>query len=226
MKKIRLLDLCCGAGGCAMGYKLAADDLGLEIEIVGIDTKEQKNYPFKFIQDDALSFLIKWGRGFTHIHASPPCQEYTHNSNARTKAKKEGSVSILPEVKAVMYQSKLPGVIENVMGSPLVKDIILDGRMFGLKVIRRRIFETVNWFSMKPGVPQYQKGMVMRGECMVVAGHGSNKNRWGTDWQIEGKSVIEKRSKAMGIDWMNDREIAQAIPPAYTRYIGNDFLKA
>lgn len=225
MKKIRLLDLCCGAGGCAMGYKLAADDLGLEIEIVGIDLFEQKNYPFKFIQDDALSFLIKWGRGFTHIHASPPCQEYTHTSNIKTKAKKEGSVSILPEVKTVMYQLKLPGVIENVMGSPFVKDIILDGRMFGLKIIRRRIFETVNWFSMKPGIPQYKKGMVMRGECMVVAGHSSNQNRQGIKWQVDGDSTIDKRRNAMGIDWMNNREITQAIPPAYTRYIGNDFLK-
>jgi DNA (cytosine-5)-methyltransferase 1 len=225
MKTIRLLDLCCGAGGCAMGYKMAADELGLEIEIVGVDTVEQKNYPFKFIQDDALAFLIKWGRGFTHIHASPPCQEYTHNSNARRKAKREGSVSILPEIKTVLYQSKTPGVIENVMGSPLVRDIILDGRMFGLKVIRRRVFETVNWFTMKPGVPLYKKGMVMRGECMDVVGNGRNKNRLGIAWQIAGNSVIEKRSKAMGIDWMNNKEIVLAIPPAYTRYIGLDFLK-
>lgn len=225
MRQIRLLDLCCGAGGCAMGYKLAADDLGMEIEIVGIDLAEQKNYPFKFIQDDALSYLIKWGRGFTHIHASPPCQEYTHTSNAKTKAKKDGPLSILPEIKTVMYAAKKPGVIENVMGSPLTKDIILDGRMFGLQVVRRRIFETVNWFCMKPGVPRYRAGMVLRGECMVVAGHSSNQNRQGVKWKIDGNSTIEKRRNAMGIDWMNNKEITQAIPPAYTRYIGGDFLK-
>jgi DNA (cytosine-5)-methyltransferase 1 len=225
MVKIKLLDLCCGAGGCSMGYKLAADELGIGIEIVGVDVKEQKNYPFTFVRDDAMSFLQREYARFTHIHASPPCQEYTHNSNAKRKAKVEGSKSILPDLRVKMYETMLPGVIENVMGAPLIPDIILEGRMFGLKVIRRRMFETVNWFSMKPGVPVYRRGMVARGECMTVVGHGSYKNSQGNYWQVEGDSVLSKRRNAMGIDWMTDREITQAIPPAYTKYIGLQFLK-
>jgi DNA (cytosine-5)-methyltransferase 1 len=224
MEKIRLLDLCCGAGGCSVGYKLAANELGIDIEITGVDVVAQKNYPFKFVQDEALSFLVKEGRGFTHIHASPPCQEYVHNSNARTAAKRDGSKSILLDLRAAMYYIELPGVMENVMGSPLIKDIVLDGRMFGLKVVRRRSFETINWFALKPGVPVYRPGMVMRGECMVVAGHGGNKNRWGNDWKIEGKSVLDKRRLAMGVNWMTNKEIVEAIPPAYTKYIGLQFL--
>lgn len=228
MEKIKLLDLCCGAGGCSMGYKLAAAELGMDIQLTGVDVEPQKNYPFEFVQEDAISFLAREGRGFTHIHASPPCQEFTHISNAKDAAKTNGHKGLLflCELRVMMYQANLPGVIENVMGAPLIKDIILDGRMFGLKVIRRRIFETVNWFTMKPGVPAYKRGMVARGECMTVAGHGSNKNRRGNKWQVEGKTVLSKRRNAMGIDWMTDREITQAIPPAYTKYIGMEFLKS
>jgi DNA (cytosine-5)-methyltransferase 1 len=227
MAKIKLLDLCCGAGGCSMGYKLAAERLGMEIEITGVDMKVQKNYPFEFVREDAMSFLGREGRGFTHIHASPPCQEFLYNSNAKADAKVDGhkGLLLLLEMRVMMYSIGLPGVIENVIGSPLIKDIVLEGRMFGLKVIRRRVFETVNWFMLKPGVPMYKSGMVLRGECMSVTGHGSYKNNRGIKWLVEGEKVLDKRRNAMGIDWMTDREITQAIPPAYTKYIGMEFFK-
>ena len=32
--------------------------------------------------------------------------------------------------------------------------------------------------------------------------------------------TLEQAQEAMGIDWMNWRELTQAIPPAYTEFIG------
>jgi DNA (cytosine-5)-methyltransferase 1 len=132
MTKIKLLDLCCGAGDCSVGYKQAAEELGIDIEIVGVDLVEQPNYPFKFIRGDALEFLITDGGAFSHIHASPPCQEYSAMSNC---SKGNGKIykSNLPEIKNAMYAiDGVPGVIENVPVSPLRKDIQLSGNMFGL----------------------------------------------------------------------------------------------
>ena len=77
MTEIKLLDLCCKAGGAAMGYKQAADDLGIKITITGIDIEPQPNYPFNFIQADAVEYLRNNWQNYTHVHASPPCQAYS-----------------------------------------------------------------------------------------------------------------------------------------------------
>jgi DNA (cytosine-5)-methyltransferase 1 len=224
MEKIRLLDLCCGAGGCSVGYKQAADELGLEIEITGIDNNDQPNYPFYFEKDDAMRFLVREKKYFTHVHASPPCQAYCNNSNEKRENKHNGTGRILYDLKYEMYMSRLPGVIENVLGAPLCRDYALEGRMFGLKVIRRRIFETINWFGLKPGKGNYI-GSVLKGDLVQVAGHGSMVSRDGTRFKIEGNTCKEMRGKAMDIDWMTTKEMTQAIPPAYTKYIGLEFLK-
>ena len=84
--KIKLLDLCAKAGGCSVGYFQSAQDLGFEIEITGIDIEPQPNYPYNFIQTDAVAYLKKNYKKYTHIHASPPCQKYS-NSTAVAKAK-------------------------------------------------------------------------------------------------------------------------------------------
>jgi hypothetical protein len=225
MGKIRLLDLCCGAGGCSVGYKQAAEELGLEIEIIGIDNADQPNYPFYFEKADAVQFF-NWNAGyFTHIHASPPCQAFCCNSKEkRLNDLQYGSGRILYQLRSLMYDAGLPGVIENVVGAPLCRDFDLEGRMFGLKVIRRRIFETVNWFAMKPGYGQY-RGTVLHGDLVSVYGHGHMISRNGSKFKVAGSTCREMRSSATGIDWMTTKEMTQAIPPAYTKYIGSEFLK-
>jgi DNA (cytosine-5)-methyltransferase 1 len=210
----RLLDLFCGAGGAAMGYVRAG------FEVVGVDVAGQPRYPFDFIKGDALWFLRTrgvtspghWGgSGFDAIHASPPCQAYT---KAR-KLQGNDHADLIEPVRELLEATGLPYVIENVKGAPLVDPVMLEGQMFdGLNVHRPRLFET-NWHLEVPALippPPRQTKMgrpPIEGEAMQVVGHFSD---------------VPAGRKAMGIDWMMQGELAQAIPPAYTEFIGRQLL--
>ena len=217
----RLLDLFCGAGGAAMGYARAG------FEVVGVDIKPQPHYPFEFIQcdwEEALATLPGlWERdGYTvAVHASPPCQRYS------TMTKKWGRSDEHPDlvlpVQQALYEFGEDGalfVIENVEGAPLADPVMLCGSMFGLgsqgyQLRRHRIFESNVWF-FPPAMCAHQ------GQALPVYGHagGSSKRDGlkfpGTDAWREG----------MGIDWMTGNELSQAIPPAYTEWIGKHLMAA
>src|SRR3989304_1640190 len=108
LKKPRLLDLFCGAGGAAMGYHRAG------FEVVGVDINPQKHYPFEFHQADAMTYPLD---GFDAIHASPPCQHYSVTKSAPNC---DGSKhpDLLPSTRARLLKQKAPWVVENVVGAP------------------------------------------------------------------------------------------------------------
>jgi DNA (cytosine-5)-methyltransferase 1 len=198
--KPRLLDLFCGAGGAGMGYHLAG------FEVVGVDIEPQANYPFEFVQADAMTFPLD---GFDAIHASPPCQAF---SNARVIHGVEHP-DLLTPTRPRLQQSGVPWVIENVPGSPMRPDFVLCGSMFpdlrsaNGKLIRHRWFET-SWqgFAMHLACSH-------EGPTISVFGHGGHIYHGAEDWR-----------QVMGIDWMTRDEMAQAIPPAYTEHIGVQLL--
>ncbi len=205
----RLLDLFCGAGGAATGYHRAGFD------VVGIDNRPQPNYPFEFVQSDALEFLASdlGADGFDAIHASPPCQAFT---KAR-KLQGNDHLDLIGPARELLEETGLPWVIENVPGSPLRNPVVLEGQMFeGLRTQRKRWFET-NWplevpFLRPPRpAPQAKMGRPARdGEWLQVVGHFSG---------------VPAGREAMGIDWMTQGELAHAIPPAYTELIGHQLLQ-
>jgi DNA (cytosine-5)-methyltransferase 1 len=104
-------------------------------------------------------------------------------------------------------------VIENVPGSPLIRPITLCGEMFGLRVMRHRLFESSYALQQPPHPKHNPKGAIRKqgdgGYYYRVYGHETGKASWGA---------------AMGIDWMKSPELAQAIPPAYTEWIGRQIL--
>jgi len=46
-------------------------------------------------------------------------------------------------------------------------------------------------------------------------------------WSIYGHfSNVKRAGQELGMDWMTQKEMAEAIPPAYTEYIGKYLLEA
>jgi DNA (cytosine-5)-methyltransferase 1 len=212
-----LLDLFCGAGGAAMGYHRAGFD------IIGVDIEPQPNYPFTFRQHDAIRYLfgvvdrarIDGQSPYAAIHASPPCHDHSALS-ARWGA--NGTGSLLQHTRELLSECGLPWIIENVPGAPMRADYKLCGCMFGLPGLRReRWFET-SWHAYALRSPCSHTG-----QTVTVTGHpGGSSLRDGR--RGFGDTAAWKR--AMGIDWMTGKEMAQAIPPAYTEYIGAQLLDA
>lgn len=209
--KPRLLDLFCGAGGASMGYHRAGFD------VVGVDIRPQPRYPFEFHQADALTFPLE---GFDAIHASPPCQKFTV---LRARWKRDYPDLIEP-IRDRLSAAGAPWVIENVGGAPLLGGggvIRLCGSMFGLttatgeaELRRHRDFECSFPVVLRP---HCNHGSVV----VTVTGHaGGTRNRDGRK-----QFRADARREAMGIDWMTNDELAQAIPPAYTEWIGRRLLE-
>ena len=199
-----LLDLFSGAGGAAMGYYRAGFD------VVGVDIKSQPHYPFEFVQRDALDLMrdpINVASDFDVIHASPPCQAYSPHLRHRARP----SEMLIEPTRALLKSTGLPYVIENVKGAPLT-GLMLCGSTFELPIWRHRYFET----SPPMLAPPCRHDLVPH---PLNPYNTKSKRRDG----ITG--VTDPRWKhGMGIDWMTGEEIAEAIPPAYTQFIGEQLL--
>lgn len=206
------MDLFCGAGGAAMGYHRAFPDA----EIIGVDINPQPEYPFTFVQCDALDLPYHWYFEPDLIHASPPCQA----SCTLTKGTNLGREyqQLIPATRKILVESGSPHVIENVQGSAVRRDLTLCGEMFSLGVIRHRYFECsfpVTRPAHRPHrgrVRGWRHGVYHDGPYLAVYGTGGDKG------------TVAERQIAMGIDWVTDRHaLGEAIPPAYTEYVGNQF---
>lgn len=197
-----------------MGYHRAG------FTVTGVDKDPQPRYPFEFHQADALEFLQAHGHEYDVIHASPPCQGYSRS----TAPHRANSVyaDLLPITRELLEASGKPYIIENVPGSPMRADVKLSGRMFGLKVVRWRWFEIGGglWI-MNPYPPQIPRGIVRRGEAVSIFGKGAYRKSKTDAYPIFQKESVEATWQyAMGIDWMNTEGLREAIPPAYTQWIG------
>ncbi len=206
MSKPRLLDIGCCAGGAGRGYVLAG------FEVTGIDLEPQPRYPYRFIQADMFAFPLD---GFEAYHASPHCQRYSSVSlfHPGTREKYPDQIDALRER---LQATGKPFVIENVAGSPVRKDVMLCGAMFGLRTYRHRYFES-NVLLFQPDHPRHRTraadaARIPQGdEYWSICGHFGHK---------------QEAQAAMGIDWMETPyEIAQAIPPAYTAWVGRQLME-
>lgn len=204
---MRALDLFCGAGGAAMGLHRAG------FEVVGVDIKPQPRYPFTFVRADALTYPLE---GFDLIWASPCCQRWT--AGAQGAGTDQMHPDFIEPMRARLRAAGFPYVIENVPRAPLIDPVVLTGCMFGLNTYRRRHFEASFTIpQLKIGKPF---GPRTRKDTVTVAGSsGGKSNR--DQWTNGAKSAWQK---AIGIDWMLNREMAESVPPAYAQFIAECFL--
>lgn len=216
--KPRLLDLFCGAGGAAMGYHRAG------FEVVGVDLAPQPHYPFEFAQADAINVLAMMSRrtllGFDAIHASPPCQGYSTQTAVPSRHHR-----LIAAVRAHVERIGLPYVIENVEGARrhMIDPVRLCGSSFGLDVRRHRYFET-NWGLDTPPCAHSWQTPRFRSLDMSMVRKGRLASVVGVHGHINYPGEFELRCKAMGIDWMTNAELVEAIPPAYTEHIGQQLM--
>lgn len=201
----KLLDLFCGAGGAAMGYHRAGFD------VTGVDIKPQPRYPFTFIQADAMTFPLD---GFDAIHASPPCQDY---SRAMRCFVQPGQYPrLIDPVRERLTAAAVPWVIENVPGAPLphqsdlfgAHGVELCGSMFGLPIWRHRLFE-VSSPLIAPRSCDHT--------CQPMNPHKAKRPG--------GRTPESRWREAMGVGWMDKDCGREAIPPAYTEYIGAQLME-
>lgn len=202
----KLLDLFCGAGGAARGYQLAG------FHVTGIDIRPQPRYAGDvFIRADALDYLRKHGQEYDAIHASPPCQFASGMFNPVKPEKRAVHINLIPAVRELLTGLDKPYVIENVKGARryLINPLMLHGSMFCLPIFRARYFEVVPPIYFTP---------VPRTDFTPIPINGSSK---------EGNKYapVAVMCAAMGIGWMTKQELRQAIPPAYTEFIGRQLLK-
>lgn len=213
----RLLDLFCGAGGAGMGYYRAGFD------VVGVDIKPQPHYPFEFHQADALTYPLE---GFDAYHASPPCQYYSRLRHLPWLKDRECWDSIPPTL-AMLSLINSPWILENVEDAPLADSIVLCGQAFGLPIFRRRRFKS-NIIILQPPHVKHS-GVMAHGRASMAKRYAQSHigvkevSRDSIAGHHTGKA---NAAVAMGIDWMTRDELSQAIPPAYTEYIGKYLLQA
>jgi DNA (cytosine-5)-methyltransferase 1 len=218
----RVLDLFCGAGGAAYGYHLAGFD------VTGVDIAPQPRFPFGFHQANALDYPLG---GFDLIHASPPCQFYSAMSHARPGVA-ETYPDLIGPVRELLSAAGCPYVIENVEDArPWMKNpVTLCAQMFrpGVLLYRHRLFETGGGLTLpvpplphpwtRTGsrcgwphpVPASRAGHWKPGTAISVAGHVGN---------------VALAREVMEIGWTSREELAEAVPPYYTEWIGQVALK-
>ncbi len=205
----RLLDLYCCGGGAGYGYEQSGFD------VTGVDKYPQPKHRGKFILSDAIEYLKAHWHEYDAVHASPPCQAYSMASMQFRKAGKE-YVDLIEPTRKALIETGLPYVIENVPGSPLINPIELCGAMFGMKTYRHRLFES-NIDLIAPYHPEHIAPNAKMGrppkenEFVQYVGHFS------------GVRMVQKMT---GLHWLGQVELAQSIPPQYTKYIGEQLMFA
>ena len=238
---MRLLDLFCGAGGAAKGYHDAGFD-----DIVGVDIKPQKRYPYTFVLGDALEYVAKYGHLFDAIHASPPCQVHSTMTKGIWKDRLGGHLNLIPATRGALIATGRPYIIENVAGAKyeLINPLMLCGTMFNLRarndaqLWRHRYFECSPSILFSPATCQHERqptiGVYGGGQHPLRKERKRKNATIGVYGSTGGQSSrddkafygIKDRRIAMGIDWMTGKELNQAIPPAYTEFIGTQMIAA
>ncbi len=191
-------------------------------DIVGIDNRPQPDYPFEFLHLNVFDSWIQHGiqnNQWDLIHNSPPCQAYTTMNN-RHGSDSPAYISVLRDI---LETTATPYVIENVSGarSEMHNPVELTGEMFGLNVHRPRLFELGGWNTLVPSRPKQKVGAVAvygkpDGRRLYDRTDGTTLHAW---------STLEEGQQALDVPWITDwHQVREAIPPAYTKFIGEQFL--
>ncbi|GLW45154.1 hypothetical protein Stsp02_08160 [Streptomyces sp. NBRC 14336] len=207
-RRPRLLDLFCCQGGAGKGY----DDAGFDV--TGVDKDPQPRYPFRFVQADAIAFVLEYGAEFEFIHASPPCQHDTECQRIRGNDHPD----LIAPTRTALEATGRPWVMENVRGAvpKLREPVMLCGQMFRLANYRHRYFETGGGFTLaQPDHPAHLAPQAKMGRPVPPGHYGQFVGNF---------SGVPLAREVLGVPWMNRDGIRECIPPAYAEHIGRAAL--
>jgi DNA (cytosine-5)-methyltransferase 1 len=205
-----------------MGYSRAG------FEVVGVDIAPQPNFPFEFVQDDALEYAERHLSEFNAVHASPPCQEYSKSLRSLRRNSSIHYDKLLEATREILALHPCR-VIENVPGATIPDSpalwgdpgVMLCGTMFDLgvetpngwrEVRRHRLFES----SLSIFAPQCRHRFPVINPYNAKARKRDGIEHFSDKWY----------ARAMGVEWESRRfQTREAIPPAYTEWIGAQLLQ-
>jgi DNA (cytosine-5)-methyltransferase 1 len=203
-RRPRLLDLFCCQGGAGKGYADAGFD------VTGVDKDPQPRYPFRFIQADAIAYVLAHGAEFDFVHASPPCQ---HDSECQ-RIQGNAHPDLIAPTRTALQATGRPWVMENVRGAvrKLNAPVMLCATMFGLDNYRHRFFETGGGFTLaQPAHAMHTVPQAKMGRPVPTGHYGQFVGNF---------SGVPLARKVLQVPWMNRDGIRECIPPAYAEHIG------
>ena len=217
---MRALDLFCGAGGVALGLLQAGFS-----EVVGVDIEHRHSriYPGKFVVGDIEALPVKV-EDFDFVWSSPPCQKFCFGTR---KENRNRHFDYIPLTRKLLAGHPFT-CIENVPQAPIRRDLILTGPMVGLdRILRKRHFE-LSWFCLSPPVVHslpsdaWTSGYAMTiTTSLACPTHFYHRKANG----LPGTVKPTEACAAMGITLpMTAKQVGEAIPPAYARYIGEQAI--
>ena len=207
---LRLLDLFCGSGGASFGYSSYFDD------IVGVDIKPMKKYPFTFVRADASTYPLD---GFDLVHASPPCLD--HSVTRYLFNEPDGSGWLLKHTIERCLDQGVCYVVENVMNAKVNNhphQFVLCGATLGPWLRNDVRFYTPKhrkfWCNFPVNPPDCM--------CATAKQLGFKPARLMNHGDLP--NYLYQR-QLMEIDWMSLKQMKDAVPPYMTRFIAREFLR-
>ena len=203
---LRALDLCCCAGGATKGLQMAG------YHVTGVGIRPQPHYiGDRFIQASALDVDVD---GYDLIWASPPCQAF---SELTPMERRGDHLDLIDPIRQRLQAQLAPWIMENVEGAKakLRSPVMLCGTMFGMNIWRHRWFELGNcdpFFLLPP--------CNHTGHPVLISGVTRRKG------VPRRENVQSEKMAAIGIDWMITKELDEAIPPAYSKFLAEQIQQA
>jgi DNA (cytosine-5)-methyltransferase 1 len=192
--------------------------------VTGVDLKPQPRYcGDAFIQGDALGIALSEIHLFDFVWASPPCQAHV---SLRSMHNARRHKDLIPATRRLLRAAGVPYAIENVVGAPLIAPVRLCGTMFDCcspgvaELHRHRLVEA----SFSLGAPRCRHGELP--VIGVYGGHYRDRRRHGGKSRERPDFTARDGRMAMGIWWMTGNELSQAVPPAYSKFVVEEWLKS
>ena len=198
---------------------------GIFERIIGIDIAHQPDYPFDFMQGNALEADLGALKP-DFIWASPPCQHFVTlvDVDPAARTTPDDHPDLIAPTRSLIADHPW-SCIENVSGSPIRRDIVLEGGNVGLPNLKRRRWFEVSWAPTMSPVP-FTDGYVLH----KVYGRGGTRDKRTVERRLARgmpkTATVPEVQDLWDVHWTDDWDaLREMVPPAYSRYVVEDAVR-